>query len=333
MSDLKNYLVTGGAGFIGSHLVENLLRKGHKVVCLDNFNDYYDPAVKRSNIKEASQNSNFILVEGDILDRRLLDNLFIDCSFDIIIHLAARAGVRPSLVDPLLYEQVNVRGTINLLDQARNANINGFIFGSSSSVYGINSSVPFSENDPISQPISPYAATKRAAELMCYTYHHIYGLPITCLRFFTVYGPRQRPDMAIHKFTKLIDEGREITLFGDGKSRRDYTYIDDIIDGIIKSAEKPSGFKIYNLGESYTIELLDLIKLIEKSLNKKAKICRLPDQPGDVPITYANIDRAEKELGYKPSTSIEQGVPRFIAWYMKNKSGMAKQSDPEGLLL
>ncbi|MDP1808983.1 MAG: GDP-mannose 4,6-dehydratase [Actinomycetota bacterium] len=309
-------LITGGAGFIGSHLTERLLADGRQVVCLDNFNDYYDPAVKRRNIAAALLNAKYTLVEGDILDAGLLDALFAAHDFKLIVHLAARAGVRPSLADPILYEKVNCQGTLNLLERARQAPLDHFVFGSSSSVYGINGKVPFSEVDPVNQPISPYAATKRAGELLCYTYHHLYGLPITCLRFFTVYGPRQRPDMAIHKFTRLIDAGEEITLFGDGKSRRDYTYVDDIIDGVTKAMDKPRGYKIYNLGESQTIELLDLIRLIESALGKEAKINWQPNQPGDVPITFADITLAKRDLGYAPTTPIESGIPRFVNWYL-----------------
>jgi len=311
-------LVTGGAGFIGSHLTERLLADGCEVVCLDNFNDYYDPAIKKANIRTALANANCTLVEGDILDAGLLGSLFAAHDFKLIVHLAARAGVRPSLADPILYEQVNCEGTLNLLERARRGDVDNFVFGSSSSVYGINSKVPFSEADPINQPISPYAATKRAGELLCYTYHHLYGLPVTCLRFFTVYGPRQRPDMAIHKFTKLIDAGEEITLFGDGKSRRDYTYVDDILDGVTRAMDKPAGYKIYNLGESRTIELLDLIRLIESALGKEAEINWQPNQPGDVPITYADIALAKRDLGYDPKTRIEEGIPRFIEWYLSS---------------
>jgi UDP-glucuronate 4-epimerase len=307
-------LVTGGAGFIGSHLIERLLKDGYRVICLDNFNDYYDPALKRENVAAALTDPNYLLVEGDILDTALLDRLF-GAPIKAVVHLAARAGVRPSLKEPVLYDQVNVQGTINLLERARLTGVEHFVFGSSSSVYGMNHKVPFSEADRVDSPVSPYAATKRAGELMCSTYNHLYGLPVTCLRFFTVYGPRQRPDMAIHKFTRWIDEGREVTLFGDGKSRRDYTYIDDIIDGLTKCLNKPAGFKIYNLGESQTIELRALIRMIEAGLGKQANISRQPDQPGDVPITYADISLAKKELGYRPKTPVEQGIKRFIKWY------------------
>ncbi len=315
MMDANKILITGGAGFIGSHLIEKLLAEGRQIVCLDSFNDYYDPAIKRENIRLSLANPDLELIEGDILDAPLLDDLFAKHKFDIIVHLAARAGVRPSLRDPLLYEQVNCIGTLNLLERARAVEVGHFVFGSSSSVYGTNSKVPFSEADPINKPVSPYATTKRSGELMCYTYNHLYDLPVTALRFFTVYGPRQRPDMAIHKFTRAISAGEAITLFGDGKSRRDYTYVDDIIDGVTRAMECPDGFKIYNLGESQTIELLDLIKLIEEAVGREAKIEWLPDQPGDVPVTYADISLARSRLGYNPTTLIEAGIPRFVEWF------------------
>ena len=323
---MKNILITGGAGFIGSHLAEHLLEAGDSVTCLDNFNDYYDPAIKRDNISGVLSDPNYTLIEGDILDEAILDSAFAQNDFDVVVHLAARAGVRPSLIDPLLYQRVNIEGTMRLLERAREVGLEHFVFGSSSSVYGANSKVPFCESDPVEQPISPYAATKRAGELVCYTYHHLHGIPISCLRFFTVYGPRQRPDMAIHKFTRQIDAGHKISLFGDGKSRRDYTYIDDIIDGLTKCINKPLGFKIYNLGESHTIELLELLRLIESGLGKKADIEWLPNQPGDVPITFADITLAKEELEYEPVTLIEQGIPKFIEWYVKTKKSLATGS-------
>lgn len=317
-------LVTGGAGFIGSHLIEKLLAAGKEVVCLDNFNDYYDPALKRQNLAISQQFANFTLVEGDILNLPLLKELFTKHQFTEVVHLAARAGVRPSLKQPLLYEQVNVQGTMHLLELAAQTKVKHFIFGSSSSVYGGNKKVPFSEDDPVNNPISPYAATKRAGELVCFTYHHLYGLPVTCLRFFTVYGPRQRPDMAICKFTTKILQSDEIPVFGDGSSRRDYTYIDDIIDGLLKALNKPQGYKIYNLGESETISLNELISLIEAATGKKAKIKRLPAQPGDMPITYAAISKAKAELGYQPRTPISKGVVMFATWYLESKLAPVK---------
>jgi UDP-glucuronate 4-epimerase len=312
-------LVTGGAGFIGSHLIEKLLSENKNIICFDNFNDYYEPKIKLSNIAGCMDNPNFVLIEGDIRDTDSLNSLFKTHNITEVVHLAARAGVRPSLEHPMLYQDVNVKGTINLLEIVRIYGVRNFIFGSSSSVYGINSKVPFNENDKIDKPVSPYAATKRAAELLCFTYHHLYDIPITCLRFFTVYGPRQRPDMAIHKFTNLIDQGKEITMFGDGKSKRDYTYVADIIDGIVTALYNPFGFEIFNLGDSKTVELQYLISLIERNLDKKAIIKRLPDQPGDVPITYADISKASDLLGYQPKVSIEEGIEKFVSWFKSCK--------------
>jgi UDP-glucuronate 4-epimerase len=321
---MKRVLVTGGAGFIGSPLCQRLLQEGHEVVCLDNFDAYYDPAIKRRNLEEirASEGANgFQLVEGDIRNKELLDDLFRKSSFGLIIHLAARAGVRPSIEQPLLYEEVNVAGTLNLLEACREFEVRNFIFGSSSSVYGKNRKVPFAEDDPLEAMISPYAVTKRAGELFCYTYHHLYGLNISCLRFFTVYGPRQRPEMAIHKFARLIRDGERIPLFGDGTSRRDYTYIDDIIAGIMGAIQNLRGYDIFNLGESQTIPLRELISLIEQALGKKAEVEELPEQPGDVPITYAEISKARRLLGYDPRVGIEEGVGRFVQWFRDKAKG------------
>lgn len=312
-------LVTGGAGFIGSSVTDRLLARGDQVVCLDNFDEFYRPDIKRANIKDALANKDFKLVEGDIRDMSLLKKLFSDEKFDKVFHPAARAGVRPSIVDPMLYEDVNIKGTMNLLEMAREHKLKGFIFASSSSVYGSNKKVPFSETDNVDNPVSPYAATKKACELICYTYHHLYKLNITCLRFFTVYGPRQRPEMAIHKFTRLIDQGKPVPMFGDGSSKRDYTYIDDIVDGVLKSIDHNPPYEIYNIGESQTTELRELIALIEKNIGKKAVIESHPDQPGDVPITYADITKAVKELGYDPRTKVEQGVAKFVDWYKANR--------------
>lgn len=316
---MQTFFVTGGAGFIGSHLCESLLHQGHKVICFDNFNDYYDPQIKRQNIKWLSGKSNFTLNEGDFLDLSLLRQIFQKSEIDVIVHLGARAGVRPSLQKPLLYQQVNVQGTNHLLEIAREFKTSKFIFASSSSVYGENKKVPFSEDDFVDHPISPYAATKKAGELICYTYHHLYKIPITCLRFFTVYGPRQRPDMAIHKFTKSIANAEKITMYGDGYSRRDYTYISDIIDGICKSIENCKSYHIYNLGESKTIELRRLIEVIANCLGQKPDIQVLPVQPGDVPITYADITRARNEIGYNPRVDIETGVENFVKWYLERQ--------------
>jgi len=309
------FLVTGGAGFIGSHLIERLLKDNHQIWCLDNFNEYYDPKIKHKNIEQAQKNYNFKLIKGDILDELLLNELFSDVPFDIIVHLAARAGVRPSVEQPKLYQEVNIRGTVNLLEMAKEHRIERFVMASSSSVYGNNKKVPFSEDDFVDNPISPYAATKKACELIGYTYHALYNISVTCLRFFTVYGPRQRPDMAIHKFTKLIDKGEPIIIYGDGTARRDFTYITDILDGIKKSIERCDGYHIYNLGESRVIQLMDLVQLIEKNLDKRANIVKYPPQPGDVLITFADITKAKKELDYHPSVNIEEGISKFIEWY------------------
>jgi UDP-glucuronate 4-epimerase len=316
---VKRVLVTGGAGFIGSHLCRRLLQEGYDVVCLDNFDTYYDPAIKRRNLEEikaSGGDKGFQLVEGDIRDKGLLEDLFRRSSFDLVIHLAARAGVRPSIQQPLLYEEVNVAGTLNLLEACREFGVMDLIFGSSSSVYGKNRKVPFAEDDQLEAMISPYAVTKRAGELFCYAYHHLYSLNIFCLRFFTVYGPRQRPEMAIHKFARLIHQGERIPLYGDGTSRRDYTYIDDIIEGIIGAMRNLRGYDIFNLGESQTVPLRELISLIEKALGKKAEVEAMPEQPGDVPITYAEISKASRLLGYAPQVGIEEGVERFVRWFL-----------------
>jgi len=313
------YLVTGGAGFIGSHLVERLLENGYDILCLDNFNDYYDPRTKEKNIKKSLGHKNFQLIRADILDEKLLKKLFEQNQFDGIIHLAARAGVRSSLLQPKFYHEVNIRGTLNLLELAKEHNIKKFIMASSSSVYGNNKKVPFSETDAVDKPISPYAATKKACELIAYTYASLYKISITCLRFFTVFGPRQRPDMAIYKFTNLIVGGQEISVFGNGKMKRDFTYFSDIIDGIVRSIERCNGYNIYNLGESNVIELMDLVGLIEKYLGKKAKIKWLPAQPGDVKITYADITKAKRELDYDPQVNVEDGIKKFVEWFKKNK--------------
>ncbi len=310
-------MLTGGAGFIGSHYCEKLLQDGHEVVILDNFNDYYDPKIKRRNLDEVRRVGEFTLIEGDLTDAEVLETIFSRHRFDAMVHLAARAGVRPSLKQPLLYERVNVQGTIQLLDHARMQGIERIVIASSSSVYGENEKVPFSEADPVDNPISPYAATKKACELIAFTYHHLYQMNITCLRFFTVYGPRQRPDMAIHKFTRLIDAGEPIPVFGDGSSRRDYTYISDIIDGVQKSLDHCRGYHIYNLGESRTITLSELIALIEEKLGKKAVIDRRPTQPGDVPITYADISRAREEIGYAPQVDMAEGITEFVGWFKR----------------
>lgn len=315
----KHILVTGGAGFIGSHLVDSLLREGDtQVTVLDNFNDFYAPAVKRANLAQHIENPAFRLYEADICCGESLRRIFAENRFDAVVHLAAWAGVRPSLLNPKLYTETNVNGTLNLLEAAKDAGVRQFVFGSSSSVYGINSKVPFAEDDRIAQPISPYAATKAAGELLCHTFSHLYDLRTVCLRFFTVYGARQRPDLAIHKFSRLIWEGKPIPMFGDGTTRRDYTFVDDIIQGVRAAIRYDrSDYEIFNLGESETIELKDLIGLLEENLGKKAIIERRPMQPGDVPLTYADISKARELLGYNPTTRIEQGIPKFTEWFTR----------------
>ncbi len=316
---METVLVTGGAGFIGSHLADRLLETGHRVIVYDNFNDFYDPSIKRDNISGAVRHSDCELVEGDIRDLDLLRKTFERCRPTVVIHLAARAGVRPSLEQPRLYQDVNCTGTLNLLEVAREFPVENFVFGSSSSVYGVNPRVPFSEDDPVDLPISPYAATKRSNELMCRTYHHLYGMKIVCLRFFTVYGPRQRPDLAIHKFTRLIDRGEPVPKYGDGTSRRDYTYIDDILQGVVAAMKAEFGFEIVNLGESETTSLSELIELIENALGKKAQIEQMPTQAGDVPITYADISKARQLLYYDPHTKMAEGIERFVDWYRSSR--------------
>ncbi len=314
---MKNILITGGAGFIGSHLVDRLLQEGGwQVTVVDDFNDFYDPAIKRENTRAHEGNPGYRLFKADIRDKSALEDLFRQSAFQVIVHLAARAGVRPSLQQPLLYSETNVEGTLNLLELTRQHGIKQFVFGSSSSVYGINAKVPFSEDDPIRQPISPYAATKAAGELICHTYSHLYGIRCICLRFFTVYGPRQRPDLAIHKFARLMSEGKAIPVFGDGSTRRDYTYVDDTIAGVHAAiAYSESEYEVINLGESRTVELRELISLLEQELGVEAKIDWQPLQPGDVPQTYADITRARRLLSYNPQTQIEAGIRKFVEWF------------------
>jgi UDP-glucuronate 4-epimerase len=314
---MKNILITGGAGFIGSHLADRLLSEGAcQVTILDDFNDFYDPSIKRENICAHLSNQRYKLVEADIRDRHALARAFEDYRFDCIVHLAARAGVRSSLLEPQLYLETNVNGTLNLLELAQEHRVEQFIFGSSSSVYGINAKAPFSEDDPIFNPISPYAATKAAGELLCHTYAHLYGMRIVCLRFFTVYGARQRPDLAIHKFAKLISAGKPIPVFGDGTTRRDYTYIDDITAGVHAAIDyDASNYEVINLGESRTVELRELISLLEDALGQHAEIDWQPLQPGDVPQTFADIAKARRLLGYNPRTQIEAGIRKFVEWF------------------
>ena len=316
-----NILITGGAGFIGSHLCERLVAGGHSVVAMDNFDRFYAPETKRRNLAALHGHPGFHLIEADVRDPGAMEaglaNAGMD-SPDVVVHLAARAGIRPSIEDPLLYSQVNVDGTAAVLELARRRGIRNFIFGSSSSVYGNHARVPFSEDDPVARPISPYAATKRAAELFCHTYHHLYGMSVVCLRFFTVYGPRQRPDLAIHKFARLMAAGRPIQMYGDGSTARDYTYVDDIVQGIEGAirfaAAEQLIWEIINLGGSRTTSLARLVELLAGALEVEPRIERLPEQPGDVERTFADVRRANRLLGYAPEVAIEQGIPRFVRW-------------------
>ncbi len=337
-----NFLVTGGAGFIGSHVCERLLRDGHRVWAFDDLNSFYDPQFKRRNLREIQslapwnnpdQNpptagspahstgraKPFEFVHGDITNRAALDEIFSSVKFDQVIHLAARAGVRPSLADPALYQRVNVEGTVNVLEAARKSGVKKITIASSSSVYGVNSKVPFSESDPIFSAISPYAASKLACEALGHTWHHIYKMDVAMLRFFTVYGPRQRPDLAIYKFAKLMTAGKPIPVFGDGSAARDYTFITDTLDGIIACTKQEFGYEIFNLGESETVSLSRMIELLEGALGKKAVIDRQPLQPGDVPITFADISKARAKLGYRPRVKFEQGIKLFADWFLKSK--------------
>jgi len=351
-------LVTGAAGFIGSHLCERLVDEGHHVIGLDNFNDFYDPEIKKRNISGISDKPNFTLIPGDILNIELLEAIFSgdmekirSLSLDpknfpidsqrpktkdqkpsssqrpktknprprAVAHLAALAGVRPSLVSPTKYVDIDIKGTVNLLEMAKKYEVDKFIFGSSSSVYGINEKVPFSEDHVTDLQISPYAAAKKSAEQYCKTYNHLYDIPIAALRFFTVYGPRQRPEMAIHKFASLMNQGESIPMYGDGTSERDYTYVDDIVGGIVSALEADYDFEIFNLGNSETIQLRDVIELIGEKMCLEPKIDQQPEQPGDVPITYAGVSKAKELLNYEPKVSIEEGIEKFVNWFQTNK--------------
>ncbi|MEO0895734.1 MAG: NAD-dependent epimerase/dehydratase family protein [Bacteroidota bacterium] len=306
-------LITGGAGFIGSHLADSLLADGYRVTVLDNLDPYYPVELKRINIDTNFTNPDYTFVEGDIVDMELLNSLPDD--IDMIVHLAARAGVRPSIKDPVAYMETNVKGTQNMLEMARARDVKQFVFASSSSVYGINPNVPWSESDYVLKPISPYAASKVSGELIGHTYSHLYGIRFIALRFFTVFGPRQRPDLAINKFARLILKGEEIPVFGDGSTRRDYTYVKDIVAGIRGAlAYKDSMYEIVNLGAGRTISLAEMIQSIEEVIGKKALINRLPEQPGDVPLTYASIDKAKELFGYSPQTTFKQGLENFKEW-------------------
>jgi UDP-glucuronate 4-epimerase len=311
-------LVTGGAGFIGSHLVEKLLGIGHEVVILDDFNDFYDPQTKHANI--AGFASDVTICHVDLRDNELVRSVFRREKLDAIAHLAARAGVRPSIQHPQLYYDTNVIGTLHLLEAARVTGVQRFIFASSSSVYGASKTVPFSEDQHLIQTLSPYGATKVAGELLCSTYSHLYQMRVVALRYFTVYGPRQRPDLAIHQFTRRIYAGQTIDQFGDGSTRRDYTYIDDVIQGTMAALDYSGPlYEVFNLGESQTIELKNLISAIENALGKEAKINQLPEQPGDMPLTYADISKARKLLGYNPTTKLSEGLPKFIDWFLQSQ--------------
>ena len=312
-------LVTGGAGFIGSHIVRKLLQAGHSAVVVDDFNDFYDPAIKRANVQDFA--TEVEVVEASIEDAEGMMSVVTQGKFDTIIHIAARAGVRPSLENPRAYIATNITGTYNLLEAARAGGVGHFLFASSSSVYGLARTVPFSEDLPLPQTLSPYAATKLAGEHLCGNFSHLYGLRVACLRFFTVYGPGQRPDLAIHKFTDRIFHGKPIQQFGDGTTRRDYTYVDDIVQGVMGALKyRRTPFEIFNLGENQTTTLTDLIEAIETALDKKAVIERLPEQQGDMPLTCADIDKARALLGYNPRIKISEGIPKFVDWYLTHKT-------------
>jgi len=307
-------IVTGGAGFIGSHLCERLLSEGEMVVCVDNFDPFYPRAVKEENVRGLVGSRDFVLREVDIRNAAALGVVVSETKPSVIVHLAAKAGVRPSLIDPLGYADVNINGTLNVLESARKNGVPKVVFGSSSSVYGNTNKVPFTEDDVL-HPISPYAASKLSGELYCRMYNQLYGIKSGCLRFFTVYGPRGRPDMAPYKFTRLIDEGKELEVYGNGKSRRDYTFISDIVDGIMLSVRREYEFEVFNLGESKTTSLDEFISIIEREVGKKARIKRAPIQMGDVEMTYADIGKSKKMLGYNPKVSVEEGMGEFVRWY------------------
>ena len=320
-----NILVTGAAGFIGSNACEYFIKLGHNIIGIDNFDNFYPAEFKKLNLAQLDQDKRFKFYEADIRDNKALNEIFSSKQVDVVIHLAAKAGVRPSIESTAEYYDVNVNGTVSLLESMRNHNVRKMIFASSSSIYGNNPKVPFSEVDAVDNPISPYASTKKSGELLCHVYCHLYNFSITCLRFFTVYGPRQRPDLAIHKFTRLILEGRSIPFFGDGSTSRDYTYIDDIVAGIACSLDQIGGYKIYNLGESKVITLKDLIEVLEETLKVKAVLNKLPLQKGDVTRTYADISKARAELGYDPKFTFQTGIKKFVEWFNINKSTLYQQ--------
>ncbi len=310
---MRRAVVTGAAGFIGSHVCEALLAAGWQVTGIDSFDPFYDPAVKHRNLEPSLRHNGFTLVDADIRDAVRMEAAL--RAVDVVVHLAARAGVRPSIAEPLVYHDVNVNGTCVLLEAARKHSVSRFIFASSSSVYGNNAKVPFSETDNVDHPISPYASTKKAGELACHVYHHLFGLNVTCLRFFTVYGPRQRPDLASHKFARLIEAGEPVPVFGDGSMMRDYTYIDDVVAGVLAAIERCEGYHIYNLGNARPVALRDLVRAIECALGKEARIEHLPPQPGDVDRTFADVAKARDELGFEPRTDLTTGLERFVGWY------------------
>ena len=316
---MDRIFLTGGAGFIGSHLTERLLQQGHMVTCIDNFDDFYGRPIKEKNIAGFIDHPKFRLVEGDIRDKGLLAELFEKERYSVIVHLAAKAGVRPSVEDPLEYFDVNINGTLNILEHANRFGVKKMIFASSSSVYGNNEKIPFAETDFVDHPISPYAASKKSGELLCYTYHALYDMDISCLRFFTVYGPRQRPDLAIHKFARLILDGKPVPVYGDGSFKRDFTYVDDTVSGILKAIEKLKGYHVYNFGNSRTISVLEMITALEDALGIKAKIDHKPQQPGDVRLTYADISTSKAEIGYEPQTDFRTGIAQFVSWLRENR--------------
>ncbi len=311
-------LITGGAGFIGSHLTERLLSRGDRVVVVDDFNDHYLPALKRHNLSDVLDDPNFTLVECDIRDAGAITQVLNGHDVSRVVHLAAYAGVRASIEQPLLYEEVNVRGTLNVLEACREADIENLLVASSSSVYGASSRLPYREDDPADRPISPYAATKRSAELLCHTYHHLYDIPITCVRFFTVYGPRQRPDMAFHTFARNITEGNPIKAFGDGSTRRDYTFVSDIVDGLTAAVDRPQPFETVNFGNTKTVELRRVLEIFQE-LFEGVQIEYASEQPGDVKVTHSDVSKARKLFGYEPKVDVEEGIARFHEWFMRLK--------------
>lgn len=315
-----NILVTGAGGFIGSHTCEHFIKNGHNIIGIDNFDKFYSIDFKHLNLVELKANSQFKFYEGDIRNINTLNSIFSANKIDVVIHLAAKAGVRPSIESISEYYDVNVNGTVSLLESMRIHKVKELLFASSSSIYGNNAKIPFNESDRVDNPISPYASTKKSGELLCHVYSHLYDFNITCLRFFTVYGPRQRPDLAIHKFTRLIDEEKAIPFYGDGSTSRDYTYIDDIVNGISCAFNHLGGYRLYNLGESNITSLKTLVETIENLVGKKAILNRLPLQQGDVNITYADISKAKVELGYDPKYEFKIGIERFVEWYNNNKS-------------